>query len=260
MISIKTDKEIELLRENALLVSRTLGELAKHIAPGVTTGKLDAIAEEFILDHQAKPGFKGYNGYPGTLCLSVNEQVVHGIPGNRVLESGDIISVDCGTIKHGYYGDSAYTFAVGEVSDEVLHLLEVTKQSLYKGIEMSIAGKRVGDVGHEIQKYVEQFGYTVVRDLVGHGIGKNMHEDPQVPNYGRKGIGAKLKNGMVFCIEPMINLGKRAVIQEADGWTIRTLDRKPSAHYELTVAVKNVFPDVLSTFDFIEEVLNSQNN
>lgn len=255
MIYLKTEKEIELIRESSLLVGKTLAEIAKEIKPGVSTKKLDRIAEEFIRDNGAVPGFKGYNGYPSTLCISINEQVVHGIPGNRILNEGDIASIDCGTIMNGFYGDSAYTFAVGDVREETLLLMKRTKESLYKGIENAIVGKRVGDIGYAVQKYVEGFGYSVVRDLVGHGLGKKLHEKPEVPNYGKRGTGAKLKEGMVICIEPMINMGTNRVIQERDGWTIRTADNMPSAHYEHAVAIRKNQADILSSFKDIEEVL-----
>jgi methionyl aminopeptidase len=258
MIYLKTDEEIELLRESSLLVGKTLAEVAKAIEPGVKTIKLDRIAETFIRDNGAVPGFKGYNGFPFTLCISVNEQVVHGFPSEEPLRDGDIVSIDCGVLKNGFYGDSAYTFAVGEVDEEVLLLMKRTKESLYEGIKMAVAGKRVGDIGHAVQSYVEQFGYAVVRDLVGHGLGRNLHEKPEVPNYGRRGQGPLLKSGMVLAIEPMINLGTKNVVQERDGWTIRTRDRKPSAHYEHDVAIRNGTADVLSTFDYIEEELNKK--
>lgn len=258
MIYYKTDEEIEIQRESSLLVGKTLAEVAKHIRPGVKTKTLDKIAEEFILDYGAKPGFKGYGGFPATLCISVNDEVVHGIPGKRELKDGDIVSIDCGTIWQGFYGDSAYTFEVGEVDKEVHLLLERTKQSLYLGIEKAVTGKRVGDIGHAVQSYVEQFGYGVVRDLVGHGVGRNLHEKPEVPNYGRRGTGVKLKKGMVLAIEPMINMGRKEVVQDADGWTIRTIDGKPSAHFEHDVAIRDGKPDILSTFEYIEEVLNKK--
>jgi len=256
MIPLKTNEEIELVRESSLLVGKTLAEVARHIAPGVRTMDLDRIAEAFIRDHGAVPGFKGYNGFPFTLCISVNEQVVHGFPGDYLLNEGDIVSIDCGVLKNGYYGDSAYTFAVGEVDEEVKLLMQRTKESLYKGIEAAVAGNRVGDIGFAIQGYVESFGYSVVRDLVGHGLGKNLHEKPEIPNYGKRGQGSKLREGMVLAIEPMINLGTRIVVQEPDGWTIRTADRKPSAHYEHDIAIKDGKADILSTFKYIEEELN----
>jgi len=258
MVILKTEEEIELIRESSLLVGKTLAEVAKHIRPGVTTKKLDDIAEAFIRDHKAVPGFKGYHGFPGTLCTSVNDVVVHGIPGNRELKDGDIISIDCGVKKNGFYGDSAYTFAVGEVDEETLLLMKRTKESLYLAIEVAVAGKRVGDIGFAVQQYVEGFGYSVVRDLVGHGLGKSLHEKPEVPNFGRRGSGKELKVGMVLAIEPMVNLGVKQVFQENDGWTIRTKDAKPSAHYEHDVVVRKDKAEILSTFDFIEEVINNK--
>ncbi|HEY9115522.1 MAG TPA: type I methionyl aminopeptidase [Bacteroidales bacterium] len=258
MIYFKTDEEIEIQRESSLLVGKTLAEVARLIRPGVKTIELDKVAETFIRDNGAVPGFKGYGGFPGSLCISVNEEVVHGIPGKRELKDGDIVSIDCGTLKNGFYGDSAYTFAVGEVKPEVLLLLERTKASLYLAIEQAVAGKRVGDIGHAVQQYVESFGYSVVRDLVGHGVGRNLHEKPEVPNYGRKGTGVKLKKGMVLAIEPMINLGVKEVNMDKDGWTIRTADLKPSAHFEHDVAIRDGKADVLSTFDYIEEVLKNR--
>ena len=258
MIYIKTDEEIELQRLSSLLVGSTLAEVAKNIKPGVKTIELDRIAEEFIRDHGAVPGFKGYGGFPATLCISLNDAVVHGIPDETELKDGDIVSVDCGTFMNGFYGDSAYTFPVGEVDKEVLLLLERTKQSLYLGIEQAEAGKRVHDIGYAIQNYVEGFGYSVVRDLVGHGVGKNLHEDPEVPNYGRRGTGAKLKSGMCIAIEPMINLGGKEVFQENDGWTIRTIDGKPSAHFEHDVAIRSGKAEILSSFGEIEKVLNKK--
>ncbi len=258
MIYIKTDEEVELQRKSSLLVGKTLAEVAKIIRPGVTTIELDKVAETFIRDNGAEPGFKGYGGFPATLCISINEEFVHGIPGNREFQDGDIVSIDCGTLMNGFYGDSAYTFAVGEVDEKVLLLLEITKQSLYLGIEQAIVGKRVGDIGHAIQKYVEGFGYSVVRDLVGHGVGRNLHEKPEIPNYGRRGSGIKLKSGMCLAIEPMINLGVKEVVQDTDGWTIRTEDSQPSAHFEHDVVVRSGNADVLSTFEYIEQVLNNK--
>ena len=258
MIYIKTDEEVEIQRQSSLLVGKTLAEVAKIIKPGVTTIELDKVAETFIRDNGAKPGFKGYGGFPATLCISVNDEVVHGIPGKRELKNGDIISVDCGTFMNGFYGDSAYTFAVGEVEESVLMLLQRTKESLYLAIEQAIVGKRVGDIGHAVQKYVEGFGYSVVRDLVGHGVGRNLHEKPEIPNYGRRGSGIKLKSGMCLAIEPMINLGVKEVIQDSDGWTIRTVDKQPSAHFEHDVVVRNGKADILSTFEYIEQVLNKK--
>lgn len=258
VIPIKTEEEIELIRKSSLLVGKTLALVARHIAPGVQTIKLDRMAEEFIRDNGAVPGFKGYNGFPYTLCISVNEQVVHGFPGNDHLEDGDIVSIDCGVLMNGFYGDSAFTFGVGNVAEDVQLLMQRTRESLYKGIEKAVAGNRIGDIGHAIQEYVEGFGYSVVRDLVGHGLGKELHEKPEVPNYGRRGHGPKLKEGMVLAIEPMINLGTRAVVQEMDGWTIRTADRKPSAHFEHDVVVRSGEAEILSTFDYIEEALTSK--
>ncbi|MEI7898541.1 MAG: type I methionyl aminopeptidase [bacterium] len=256
-MTVKSAEEIELLRENAIIVSKTLAEVAKNIKPGVSTLTLDTIAEEFIRAEGAIPGFKGYRGFPATLCVSINEEVVHGIPGSRVLKNGDIVSIDCGCQKDGYYGDSAYTFPVGEVSDEVLNLLKRTRQSLLMATELAVAGRRVGDISSFIQEYVEGFGYSVVRELVGHGIGRQLHEKPDVPNYGKRGYGVKMPVGLTICIEPMINMGAKTVVQDTDGWTIRTADRMPSAHFELTVAVRKDKADVLSTFRYIEEVLGS---
>ncbi|WP_066632640.1 type I methionyl aminopeptidase [Labilibacter marinus] len=258
MIYLKTDEEIELLRESNMIVAKTLGEIAKLIKPGVTTLELDKVAEEFIRDNGGIPGFLDYQGFPNTLCTSVNEHVVHGIPNDKALNDGDIVSVDCGVLKNGFYGDSAYTFAIGEVSKEVKDLLTTTKESLYKGIEQAIVGKRLGDIGYAIQKHCEERGYSVVREMVGHGVGKNLHESPEVPNYGRRGNGSLLKPGMVIAIEPMINLGKRNIVQENDGWTIRTIDSKVSAHFEHSIAVGKNEADILSSFKFVEEVLTSQ--
>jgi methionyl aminopeptidase len=251
----KSAAEIEILRENAIIVSKTLAEVAKNIEPGVQTITLDRIAEEFIRSQGAVPGFKGYRGFPNTLCISINEEVVHGIPGERVLKNGDIVSIDCGCRKDGFYGDSAYTFAVGHVSPEVFQLLQRTKESLLLAVDAAVAGKRVGDISAAVQDYVESFGYSVVRELVGHGIGRQLHEKPDIPNFGRKGSGMKLPEGMTICIEPMINLGTKNVVQANDGWTIRTADKMPSAHFELTVAVAKGKADVLSTFSYVEEVL-----
>jgi methionyl aminopeptidase len=258
MIYIKTAEEIELLRLSNQLVSKTLAEVAKMIKPGVTTISLDKRAEEYIRDNKGVPGFLGYSGYPKTLCTSVNSQVVHGIPSNLELKKGDIVSVDCGVILNSFYGDSAYTFAVGEISTEVHKLLKVTKESLYKAIEVSIEGKSIGDVGYAVQDCCESAGYSVVREMVGHGLGKKLHEAPEVPNYGKRGTGVLLKKGMVICIEPMINMGLKKIYQEKDGWTIRTTDNKPSAHFELAVAIDKEKADVLSTFSYIEEVLGDK--
>jgi methionyl aminopeptidase len=258
MIYFKSKEEIELIRESSLLVGKTLAEVARVIAPGVKTISLDKLAEDFIHSNGGSPGFKGYNGFPFTLCISVNEQVVHGFPGEGVLREGDIVSVDCGVLMNGFYGDSAYTFPVGEIRPEVLKLMKCTKESLYLGIQMASDGKRVGDIGFAIQNYVEEFGYNVVRDLVGHGVGRNLHEKPEVPNYGKRGTGVKLRDGMVIAIEPMINLGVKNVIQESDGWTIRTADRMPSAHYEHTVAIGFGKADILSSFQYIEKELEKR--
>ncbi|MBX7203464.1 MAG: type I methionyl aminopeptidase [Bacteroidia bacterium] len=259
MIYYKTNEEIELIRESSLLVARTLAEVAKSIQPGVTSLQLDKIAEEFIRDNGGIPAFKGLNGFPNTLCMSPNEQVVHGIPDNRPYESGDIISVDCGVKMNGFFGDSAYTFTVGEVSEEVKRLLKVTKESLYRGISMAIAGKRLQDISYEVQSYCENHGYSVVRELVGHGIGRNLHEAPEVPNFGKRGSGLKLQEGLVIAIEPMINLGKRQIVHGKDGWTVKTADGKPSAHFEHTIAVRKDKADILSSFLYVEEVLKERN-
>lgn len=253
MIRLKTEEEIALMRENALMVSKTLAEVGKHVEPGITTKELDVIAEKFIRSLGAEPGFLGYEGYPATLCLSVNDCVVHGFPSKYKLKEGDILSVDCGTKYRGFYGDSAYTFPVGKVAEEDRALLDATKASLYKGIEKAVAGGRIGDIGDAVQTYCENLGFSVVREMVGHGIGHNMHESPEVPNYGRKGHGVKLQEGMVICIEPMINAGKKEVYLEDNGWGVRTADGKKSAHFELTVAVRKGAADILSTFDFIEK-------
>lgn len=263
MIFLKTDDEIELLRQSNLLVGRTLAEVAKLIRPGVTTKELDKVAEEFIRDHGAIPTFKGYpspygGAFPCTLCTSVNEQVVHGIPNDQPLQEGDIVSVDCGTCMNGFCGDSAYTFCVGEVEPEIRQLLRTTKEALYLGIQNAVHGKRVGDIGFAVQDYCESKSYGVVREFVGHGVGKEMHEDPQVPNYGKRGFGTMLKKGMCIAIEPMITLGNRQVIMEQDGWTIRTRDRKFAAHFEHTVAVGVGKADILSSFEFIEQVLGNK--
>lgn len=254
MIKLKNSEEIELLRENAILVSKTLAEVGKAIVPGVTTSRLNEIAETFIRDHGAVPGFLNYNGYPYTLCISVNDTVVHGFPSSYCLKDGDIVSVDCGTIYKGFVGDSAYTFAVGEVSPETEKLLKVTKESLYLGAQKAVAGNRIGDIGSTIQRYCEDNGFSVVRDLVGHGIGKRMHEDPEVPNYGKPGQGKKLVEGMVICIEPMINAGVKNVYLEDNGWGIKTADGKNSAHFEFMVAVKHGKPEILTDFNYIENI------
>lgn len=255
MIIPKSNEEIELMRESALIVSKTLGMLAKEVKPGVTSLQLDKLAEEFIRDHGAEPGFLGMYDFPNSLCMSPNAEVVHGIPNDVPLQEGDIISIDCGALKNDFYGDHAYTFEVGEVTPEVKKLLKVTKESLYVGIREFKKGNRVGDVGYAIQKYCEDHGYGVVRELVGHGIGRTMHEDPEMPNYGRRGRGKKFIEGMTVAIEPMINLGTRRIEQLKDGWTILTADRKPSAHFEHDVALINGKPELLSTFAYIYEAL-----
>jgi len=255
MIHIKTLEEIELMRESALVVSKTLGILAKEVKPGVTTLQLDKIAEDFIRSEGAIPGFLGLYDFPNTLCMSPNAQVVHGFPTNEPLVEGDIISIDCGAFKNGFYGDHAYTFEVGEIASETKKLLDVTKQSLYEGIRELKAGNRVGDVGFAIQHYAEKHGYGVVRELVGHGLGRKMHEDPEMPNYGKRGRGKKFVNGMVVAIEPMINMGTHQINQLKDGWTILTRDGKPSAHFEHDVAIVNGKPELLSTFNYIYEAL-----
>ena len=256
MIYLKTDEEIELMREANQLVGKTLGELAKHIKPGISTLQLDQIAEMFIRDHGATPAFLGYGGFPNSICTSVNEYVVHGIPSDKmVLKDGDIISVDCGTKLNGFIGDSAYTFCVGEVSEEIKMLLRTTKESLYKGIEQAVVGNRVGDISYAVQTYCEKRNYSVVRELVGHGCGREMHEKPEVPNFGRRGWGPLLNNGMCICIEPMINMGKKNVVYDSNGWEVRTKDRKCSAHFEHCVAIRKDGPRVLSSFDYLENIV-----
>lgn len=258
MIYLKTPEEIEKMRGANVLVSRTLGEVAKWVRPGVTTHKLDSIAREFILDNGGRPACLGYEGFPGTLCIEVNETVVHGFPSNYTLREGDIIGTDCVVELDGYNGDSCYTFAVGEIAPEVMALCRTTKESLYIGIEACREGKRIGDISNAIQNYCEHKGYSVVREMCGHGIGRKMHESPEVPNYGRRGVGPLIKNGLCIAIEPMINLGSRNIVIERDGWTCRTKDRRPSAHYEHTVAVINGSAEILTTFDYIEEVLQDR--
>ena len=260
MLNLKTAEEIELIRESALIVSKTLGMLAKEVQPGVTTLHLDALAETFIRDHGAEPGFLGLYDFPNTLCMSPNEQVVHGIPNDTPLKEGDIISIDCGALKNGFYGDHAYTFAVGEISSETQKLLEVTKASLYEGIKAFKKNNRVGDVGFAIQNYCESFGYGVVRELVGHGLGRVMHEEPEMPNYGRRGRGKKFVDGMVVAIEPMINMGTHRIKQHSDGWTITTKDNLPSAHFEHNIALVDGKPELLSTFAYINEALGIATN
>ena len=253
MVRPKTEEEIELLRENAILVSRTLAEVGKAVAPGVTTNELNRVAETFIRDNGAIPSFLGFEGFPAAICASVNDTVVHGFPSDYVLKEGDIVSCDIGTLYKGYNGDSAYTFPVGEVDGRTRQLLDVTKESLYRGIAAAVAGARVGDIGYAVQTYAESFGFSVVRELEGHGIGKGMHENPGIPNYGRPGKGPRLFEGEVICIEPMINAGGKAVYLDRNGWAVHTADHRKSAHFELTVVVRRGRAEQLSTFDFIEK-------
>ena len=261
MIFYKTGEEIERIRKSSLLVGKTLAEIAKKIEPGVSTLALDKLAEEFIRDHGAEPGFLGYGGFPNSLCTSVNEAVVHGIPNNQPLENGDIVSIDCGVLLDEFYGDSAYTFEVGEVNPDIRKLLNVTKECLDLAVQQTVSGNRIGDIGFAVQKHAESNGYGVVRELVGHGLGRGLHEKPEVPNYGRKGRGHKLKPGIVLAIEPMINLGRKEVAQLADGWTIVTKDKLPSAHFEHDVAIMtNGQTEVLSSFEEIEKVLKEKSN
>lgn len=258
MIYLKTPQEMEQMRKACDLVSRTLGEMAKWISPGVTTHRLDTIAREFILDNGGRPSCLGYQGFPGTLCIEVNETVVHGFPSNYTLREGDIVGLDTVAELDGYNGDQCYTFAVGEISEEKMALCRTTKESLYVGIEACVPGKRIGDISNAVQTYCEKRGYSIVREMCGHGIGKRMHEDPEIPNYGRRGIGPIIKDGMCLCIEPMVNMGSRNIVIESDGWTCRTRDRKPSAHYEHTLAIIDGKTEVLTTFDYIEEVLKDK--
>jgi methionyl aminopeptidase len=255
---LKTGEQIELIRKSADLLSRTLGELAKLIQPGVKTIDLDKVAYEFIHDHGATPAFLNYNGFPYSLCISVNDQIVHGFPGEYVLKEGDIISVDGGVVLSGYISDSAYTFAVGEVSPEVRRLLQVTREALDLGVAQAIVGRRVGDISYAVQEHIDKFGYGIVKELVGHGVGVELHEKPEVPNYGRRGNGPKLTEGMVIAIEPMVNLGRPGVKFWDDGWTVSTNDAKPSAHFEHTVAVSKGKADVLTSFSYIENYLNKK--
>lgn len=254
MIYYKSEEEVEIVRESADILSRAHGEVASLVRPGIRTLDLDKRAEEFIKDHGGKPSFKGYNGFAYSLCISVNENVVHGFPGDYILKDGDIISVDCGVHYKGFHSDCAYTYPIGKVSDSIESLLRVTKESLYLGIEKAVLGNRIGDIGYAIQHHVEENGYTVVRELVGHGLGKNLHESPEVPNYGKRGKGPKIQEGLVIAIEPMVNLGARNIVQEADGWTIRTADKQPSAHFEHTVAIIDGKTEIITTHKYIEEV------
>lgn len=259
MLYLKTEEEIELLRKANLLVSSTLAEIAKVIRPGVTTKELDNLAEQFIRDHGAIPTFKGYpnpygSPFPASICTSVNQVVVHGIPDDTILQDGDIVSVDCGTQIDGFCGDSCYTFCVGEVSDETKKLLKTTKESLYKAIEQALPGRRIGDIGYAVQQHCESQGYGVVREFVGHGIGKEMHEDPQVPNYGTRGTGKQLRNGLCIAIEPMITQGSPKLRMLDDRWTVETCDGQCAAHFEHTIAIHNGKADILSTFEQIEQI------
>ena len=256
MFQLKTDDEVELLRQSNLLVSATLAAVAPLMKPGVTTQEIDRYAETFIRDHGGLPGFKGYQGYPATLCISVNDEVVHGIPSKRILRDGDIVSVDCGVLIHGFNGDSAYTFSVGEVKAEYKRLMDVTRECLLFGISQAISGNRIGDIGYAVQKHAEKNGFSVVREMVGHGVGRHLHEPPEVPNYGKPGTGFVLQKGLSIAIEPMINLGKRHIVQDRDGWTIRTADGKPSAHFEHSVVVGDLAADILSDFNIIEEAVS----
>lgn len=259
MIHYKNKNQVELMRESALLVSETLAAVAGMLEPGIATLKVDAFVEAFIRDHQAIPSFKNFKGYPFSCCISVNDAVVHGFPNSRELREGDIISVDVGVFKNNYHGDSAYTFAIGSISDDVKKLLRVTKESLYKGVEKAVAGNRIGDIAFAVQEHTEKLhNFGVVRELVGHGLGNKLHEDPQIPNYGKRGSGAKLQEGLVIAIEPMINLGVKEIWYDKDGWTVRTKDGKPSAHYEHNICVRKGEPDLLSSFKQIEE--NEQAN
>lgn len=260
MIKYKTAEEIEIMRQAALVVSRTLGLIAAELRPGVTPLELDAMAEKYIRSQDAIPGFLGLYGCPSTLLISINEQVVHGLPTTRPIQEGDIVSVDCGAVYKGYYGDHAYTFAVGKISPERQRLLDVTKECLYLGIEQAVVGNRIEDIGFAIQQHAEKNGYGVVRELVGHGLGTTLHEDPQVPNYGKRGRGKKILNGLTIAIEPMINMGTEKVTQLEDNWTIVTADGQPSAHFEHDIAVVNGKPVILSTFDYIEEALAKKND
>jgi methionyl aminopeptidase len=255
MIEIKTDEEIELLRKSNLLVSATLATIAPLMKPGISTLEIDRVAEEHIRDHGGVPGFKGYNGFPNTLCISINDQVVHGIPSARILREGDIASVDCGVFMNGFHGDSAFTFGIGEITQELKRLIQVTREALFLGIAKAVAGNRIGDIGHAIQSHAEANRFSVVREMVGHGVGRHLHEEPEVPNFGRPGIGTMLREGMTIAIEPMINLGRRQIYQDKDGWTIRTADHKPSAHFEHSVAIRGTNADILSDFDVINNVL-----
>lgn len=262
MIFYKTDEEIELIRQSCHLVCKTLAEVGALLKPGISSDKIDRVAEEFIRDYKAVPAFKGYRGFPASLCVSLNDAVVHGIPSEKqVFKDGDIVSVDCGVEWNGYFGDAAYTFAIGDVAEPTMQLMRVTHASLYKGIEQAVAGNRLGDIGFSIQNFVErQHGYGIVRELVGHGVGRDLHESPEVPNYGQRGRGIKLKDGLVIAIEPMVNLGKKEVRTERDGWTVHAKDGKPSAHFEHTVAVRKKSADILSDHSYIEAAIRNNPN
>jgi methionyl aminopeptidase len=264
MIYFKTDAELDIIKQNGVLLGKTHAEVAKIIKPGVTTAALNKVAEEYIFDHKAWPSFKGYvvsgRKFPAALCISVNDVVVHGLPGDYALQEGDIVSVDCGVYHNGFHADSAFTYAVGQISESVKSLLQTTYESLYLGISKAVDGQRVGDVSFEIQNYCEKHGYGIVRELVGHGVGKSLHESPEVPNYGKRGAGPKLKEGMVIAIEPMVNMGTKAVKGNSDGWTISTKDGKPSAHFEHTVAIRKGKAEILTTFEYIEEVIGKNYN
>ncbi len=262
MIYYKTDEEIELIRQSCVLVCQTLAEVAALLKPGISSDKIDRAAEAFIRDHKATPAFKGYRGFPASLCVSLNDIVVHGIPSEKqVFKDGDIVSVDCGVKWNGYFGDAAYTFAIGDVAEPVMKLMRVTHASLYKGIQQAVAGNRLGDIGFAVQNFVErEHGYGVVRELVGHGVGRDLHESPEVPNYGQRGKGIKLKEGLVIAIEPMVNLGKKDVRTERDGWTVHAKDGKPSAHFEHTVAVGKKSADILSDHSYIEAAIRNNPN
>lgn len=252
MVWLKNDDELSLIRNSSRLVGKTLGYISEIIGPGITTKWLNEQAEKFIRDHNARPAFLNYNGFPATLCISVNDKVVHGIPSDDVIKEGDIVSVDCGVVKEGFYGDSAYTFAIGEIPENVQKLLRVTKECLYLGIEKAVCGNRIGDISYAVQSHAEQNGFTVVRELVGHGVGRHLHEKPEVPNFGKQGYGMKMKRGLVIAIEPMINMGTKNIVQWSDGWTISTADKQPSAHFEHTVVVRDDKAEILSTFEFIK--------
>ncbi len=255
IVFLKSEQEIDLIKESGDILGRAHAEVAKLMRPGVTTSELNSVADEFIHDHGGYPSFKGYNKFPAALCISLNETVVHGIPGKYELKDGDVVSIDCGVKLNGFHSDSAYTYPIGDVSPEATMLLKRTKQSLYLGIEQATEGKRVGDVGYAVQNYVEKFGYGVVRELVGHGVGKSLHESPEVPNYGKRGQGQILRTGTVIAIEPMITLGRKDIVQEKDGWTVRTVDRKQAAHFEHTIVVRKGKPEILTTFKYIEAVI-----